>query len=109
MYRLWSEYVFGDAWRKQFREVSELRGQLELCFGELGGHSVYVQHRSERPERGPVCAVRAGEVQDGDRHVGVSELLGEYFLDGDRGDREFSVLELRRELAVGGGERGLYL
>jgi hypothetical protein len=39
----------------------------------------------------------------------VSKLLGEYFLERDRGDLELRVLELRRQLAVRGLERGLYL
>jgi hypothetical protein len=37
----------------------------------------------------------------------VYQLLGEYFLERDRGDLELRVLELRRELAVGGVERGV--
>jgi hypothetical protein len=82
-------------------------GQLEFCCGELGGHSVYLQHRRERPERGPVCAVRAGEVQGGDRHVGVSELLGEYFLDGDRGDVDLRVLDVSGKFTICGCERCL--
>ena len=109
LYGLLGRELLRDAGGKQFGKVSKLPGQLEFCFGELGGHSVYVQHRSERPERGPVCAVRAGEVQDGDRLVGVSELLGEHVLERDRGDVDVRVLELLGKFAVGGGERGLYL
>ena len=51
--------------------------------------------------------MRARHVQAGDRRGGVYELLGQHVLGCGRGDREFGMLELPGELAVGGVERGV--
>ncbi len=100
LYGLLGRELLRDAGGKQFGKVSQLPGQLEFCCGEFGGHSVYLQHRRERTERGPVCAVRAGEVQGGDRHVGVSELLGEHVFERDWGDVDLRVLDVPRQFTI---------
>ena len=107
LYRLLGRELLRGARCEPFGNVSELRGQLELGGGELFNYIMRVQRRSEWSQWRPVRVVCSGQVQDCFRHVGVSKLLGEHFLDGDWCHVDLSVLELRRELAVRGLERGV--
>ena len=74
LYRLLVWELFRDARGERFRNVSQLSGGLELSCEQFRDHSVYLQRRSERAERGPVRSVRNRQVQDGHRHGGVYKL-----------------------------------